>query len=503
MHNTIYPEPKSVKYSEGTFSFGRELTLCVSSDFTNNDYISKIKETWNDFCYGGCSLNVETDKDLPPCTFVFADGEIPELRKEDSYSLKVSCGGICVKAKSDKELLYGFYTLLQMIKLSSLDEGKESYYIDCAEIHDAPGIGFRSAIFCVHPYTSLKLLRKQVRLAGLMKFTHIILEFWGSLKFDIMPELAWKEGFTKEQIRPIIDDARAMGMEIIPMFNHLGHASGSEMLACKHVVLDQNPRHACLFENSGWTFCISNPDTRKLLKGIRRELIELCGEGSYFHIGMDEAHDFASCDRCDKYKPEELLAEFVNEIRDEMASEGRRLMMWADMLTPKEEFKEFSPLLERNKTNFLVANSTDECPTHKALDKINKDVILVDWQYYFRPEMSQKLLTSEYLSKWGFDTVSASWKNFEAARYLTHEAAREGRFGYMAAIWQSVAHCPEMLVFAGEAAWLGEKAKELSIDRPALTFYNTANLQRRIMPGCSDYESAGMMGTSDASRMFC
>ena len=69
----------------------------------------------------------------------------------------------------------------------------------------------------------------------------------------------------KKQIAPLIDEGKAMGMEFIPMFNHLGHASQSRSISGKHTVLDQNPKLETLFEPDGWTWCLSNPDTLKLL----------------------------------------------------------------------------------------------------------------------------------------------------------------------------------------------------------------------------------------------
>ena len=77
------------------------------------------------------------------------------------------------------------------------------------------------------------------------------------------------------------------------MFNHLGHASASRSSYGRHVVLDQNPRLATLFEPDGWTWCLSNPETLELLRAIRSELIELFGEGGFFHIGCDEAYSLS------------------------------------------------------------------------------------------------------------------------------------------------------------------------------------------------------------------
>ena len=109
-------------------------------------------------------------------------------------------------------------------------------------------------------------------------------------QYDALPEMAWRgRSYSKQQIRPLIELANSFGVEVIPMTNHLGHASQSRGWAGKHTVLDQNPRLSTLFEPDGWTWCLSNPDTYGLLGDMRAELIEFCGPGKYFHLGFDEA----------------------------------------------------------------------------------------------------------------------------------------------------------------------------------------------------------------------
>lgn len=500
MHHTIYPVPVSVEYKSGMFLFGNKVLMKISSDFTNAGYIGKIKELWFNFCYEGSNLEIETDSSLPAHTFCIGCADIPVDVDELAYRMNISEEGVSIRGAGDKELLYGYYTLLQMIKIESLEEGKEGYYLDCTEVYDKPAIAKRFITFCVHPYTSLIMLRKQVRMAAMMKFTHIALEFWGSLKLDALKELSWKNGFTKDQIKPIIQDAIDMGMEVVPMFNHLGHASGSELLSCKHVVLDQNPRLATLFENSGWSFCVSNPETRKLLKKIRHELIELCGDGEYFNIGMDEAHDFGFCDRCSKYKPEELLADFVNEVNEDLKSVGRRPLMWGDMLLYKGDFKEYD-VTENGKRHLLVANGSDKCPTHKAIELISKDVVIVDWQYYYLGKWP--LLTAKYFKEKGFDVMSASWNDLDNVKLLCENVDTNKSFGYMSAVWQSTVNFPEIIIFSGEAAWLGENAKNIDSFRLELRFYDTANMQRRLLPRIDDYAEAGLMGEIATSTVFC
>ena len=96
------------------------------------------------------------------------------------------------------------------------------------------------------------------------------------------------------------------------MINHLGHAAQSRVSMGRHTVLNQNPRMQLLFEPDGWTWCTTSSTARKLLSDVRSELMELCGDGEYFHLGFDEAYSFATCPNCRKHEPYKLLAEYIN-----------------------------------------------------------------------------------------------------------------------------------------------------------------------------------------------
>lgn len=137
---------------------------------------------------------------------------------------------------------------------------------------------------CVFPDTELYFLHKILRMCVVLKYTHIVLEFWGMLKLDAMKELSWDIAFTKSEIKPIIDEVVDAGVEIIPMFNHWGHAAQSRAIHGRHVVLDQNPRKQMYFRKNGWVWDVKKPMVRELMRNVRNELIELCGDGKYFHM---------------------------------------------------------------------------------------------------------------------------------------------------------------------------------------------------------------------------
>lgn len=314
------------------------------------------------------------------------------------YAISVEETGVFIDASNEKNLIYGFMTLIDLIKI---DENK-NVYIPCCEIKEKAKIKNRMIHFCLFPETEFWELEKFIRFCGALKYSHIVLEFWGMLKYDCFKEIAWENAFEKSKIKPLINLANDLGIEIIPMFNHWGHASQSRQMHGKHVVLDKEPKLAYLFSEDGWRWNIKSKSVRELFKSIRRELIELCGNGKYFHIGCDEASGF---DYSDKEMDE--VADFINEVNEDIVSMGRKTIMWADMLLYRcENF---------NKNNIYIAQAPSEKSAEYLLNKLDKSIIMADWQYdskEFPVETAVKLKNSDretFLCSWdrSFENIQA------------------------------------------------------------------------------------------------
>ncbi len=435
----IYPQPQKVAWGNDVYEFGKELTLyCNLADPL---VLETMQELWQNFTMGVGQLKVQPSR-LPQFAAAIATKEPAEalmLEAGFEYSLAVTEEGIAFAASDDQGLIHAFFTALQLINARSLEEGEESFAAPFVTISDRPDLAFRGINLCVYPETTLLLLEKAVKLAGLMKFTHVVLTFWGTLEFEAMPELHWRDHyFTKEEVKPLINMIRGMGMEVIPLFNHLGHAASARECYGRHVILNQNPKLAMLFEPDGWTWCLSNPDTLKLLKQIREELIELCGPGSYFHLGCDEAYSYATCDLCSQKHGPEMLADFLNDISRELKAEGRRAIIWGDALLESSQWQSPS-----------VATG-DEIP--KALPLLDRDIIIADWQYYTE---GSDVPTSKYFLEQGFATVLSPWDKLENMQGLAEAAKKLGASGVLATVWH---HLPSYLVripYMADAMWCG------------------------------------------------
>lgn len=450
----LYPTPKSFTENEAVqYTFGSAITARISGLLP--DQVERVQSLWHRFSCDACTLNVLPVEDV--CHFTIGDTTC-DLADADRYAIHVDGAGVCVKAHDGAGLLDGVKTLVQLICPDCLEKGKEAFYISAVDVHDAPAVSFRAVHLCIFPGSTMTSLEQAIHEAGFFKMTHVILEFWGVYPYRCLPELHWDERhFTRVEIKRLITLARSYGMEVIPMVNHFGHATQSRSCNGRHVVLNKNPRLTKLFEPDGWTWCLSNPDTYKLLGEMRAELMELCGDGHYFHLGFDEAYSFATCDKCRKRVPHELLAEYLNRLTEDVCATGRRPIIWHDELIRRSDFGE-GP---------IVANGQNH-DTEKALDLLDRRIIMADWQYDYKNGFNP---TTKYFMDKGFDTVVCPWDNGENVRSLCADAKKLGAYGVLYTTWH---HLPAFL-------------------RQAAYWSNCSWIEDERVPGIPDTEAACLL----------
>lgn len=381
--------------------------------------------------------------------------------------LNVNERGVRIVGTDLAATVRGFVTMLEWIEY---DRAGDCYRLACGQVEEVPHMAFRSVHLCVFPETSLRFLKKCIRACGVAKYSHIVLEFWGMLHYDCMRELAWPFAHSKEEIRPLIAEARALGMEIIPMFNHLGHASASRELYGKHVVLDQNPRYEYLFNTHGWEWDFESEEVYDLLSKVRRELIELCGEGSYFHLGCDEAYSLGYGDN-----RAQALCRYLNRIAAELREQGRRAIIWSDMLLLKCEYA--------GEPQRYSCNMENEEIYRTLLNGLDRDIIIADWQYRLTCDVWK---SSTSLKEAGFDVICCPWDTQANARSAIVNVNTQGLFGMMYTTWHTLAQGFPIMLYAGRAAYDGE------VDvKPKEVRFSAAETVRHVLPAQGVYEDAG------------
>lgn len=421
-----------------------------------------MKEFWNRFTFGSSELKLK-----PSDEFVFSLGEAKKVFPgEKDYAINIEENGIFLSAKDERSLKEGFITLMDMFL-----PDEDGAYADCLTIKESPLIKNRMIHFCVFPDTELWEIKKFIRLSGALKYSHIVLEFWGMIHLDCLSELSWTHAFSKDEIRPLIKEANDLGMEVVPMFNHWGHASASRLMHGKHVVLDQNISLARLFDHDGWCWKIESGEVRALQAKIREELCELCGKGEYFHIGCDEAYGFT-------FKKEELdkFTDFLNYTAEEIKKMNRTPIMWADMLISIHD--------GYNKDNRYYAAAPTVGAEEYMLKNVSRDILMADWQYNVTQAPIETAVT---LKNAGFNVLECPYDEGGArtSRAAAETVKNEKLSGIMHTTWHTLSSSTGYIGRVADISW-----RECNDISGILYNVKTADILRKAYRA-KDYEKSG------------
>lgn len=421
---------------------------------------------WKSFCYTVSELTLSAGGEN---TFVLGECVPLALDEGDEYTVRITETGAAVLGRGSSCLARGVIELMTQVLME--DEGE--CFLPVREIRGHFTVARRMIHFCVFPETTLENLHRSVRLAGALQYTHVCIEFWGMLKLETMKCLSWPQAYTKEQVRPILAEARAMGMEIIPMFNQFGHASASRMSSGKHVILDQDPSKQYLFTPEGWSWNIRSEKAFALLTGIRRELYDLCGEGEFFCAGCDEAFDY---ERGGASKEE--IGAYLAKLSRAITEEGRRPVMWGDMLLSAKDCA--------GGENYIY-NEKDADTAKMLRAMLPKETVVADWQYSIKESPDGMCASSVTLHDEGFDVLACPWFDYRNIRLLAATAEKAPLFGAMLTTWHYLhSNLPSLIVFARACG-----LPDVPEDRATTAHSECAALVRRTAPEGRTYDEYG------------
>ncbi len=270
-------------------------------------------------------------------------------------------------------------------------------------------------------------------MCGFLKVSHIIIESWGGLKFDTMKELAWPDAYTKEDLKEVIFLGKALGVEFIPFFNHLGHAPLAIGRTGLHTILDQNPEYEEWFKPGGWAWDVDNEEVIEMQRKLRAEICELFGEGEYFHIGCDEIADMVGIwDDDDTVTESDGFVRFLNRTADDIKENiNRKPIMWGDMFLDITDFR------------WPFCGNTNEDIFYDP-DNLTKDMYIVDWQYNINEDKDESV---KYFLKYVDPShlILSPWQEREKIRGRVNLAKKYKLLGVLGTTWNAESKLGDMI----------------------------------------------------------
>ena len=360
---------------------------------------------------------------------------------EGAYRLEIGAGGVKVSAKTLPGVRYALYSLRQLAIAKRGTAKVAGWIVPKATVDDAPAMKFRGMHVCWFNETEPWMVEREIRLAAFYKLNYVVLEPWGSFASEVAPWYGWKGGrMTKAEIRRLKAIADDLGVTLVPQLNVFGHATMSRIVTGKHVALDVSPEYQPLFEPvGGWNWCLTNPETRRLLVALIAELHEAFGNPPYFHIGCDEAHP-PSCPACLKRPYSEVLVEHIRAMREAIVARGAKPMMWHDQLLEKGD----------PRWTGFYAYGTKE--TAKAAAELPRDIVICDWHY---AEAKDDYPTLTYFKELGYPVLTCPWEDKGGILAQGRFAREHGLDGVLGTLWhhyygQRIAN---IYVHTANAAW--------------------------------------------------
>ncbi|MBS1369262.1 MAG: family 20 glycosylhydrolase [Lentisphaeria bacterium] len=344
---------------------------------------------------------------------------------------------------------YALLTLRQMAEMERGIPGAARYLLPCGEIEDSPVCAFRGIHFCILPESDPNRIETMIRMAAYCKFNYIVWEAWGVFPFSSHPEVGREEyKWTREAFEHLLLVAKDCNIALIPQLNLSGHAAFSRVGSAKHAVLDFHPERETLYEPGGWSYCLSNMETRKILTDLALELYEFFGKPPFFHIGCDESYDFQTCAVCAAANPETLLLNHLLYFRGLFAGHGCRIIMWHDMLLMADD------------PRWAGCIAFGDARTRGVLSKLPADIIIADWQYGKAPENSpdHEWPTANYLHDSGYDVLLCPWMEEAGIFQAGAQVEKRKLFGLLETTWNAAYQKDfvKMFTAASAAAWRGK-----------------------------------------------
>lgn len=358
----------------------------------------------------------------------------PARNPEEGYLLESGPRATVLFASSKRGLVFASQTLLQLVR---------DKQVRGARIVDSPELPFRGVHICIFPNTELAGVRQAILLASRFKYNAVVIEFWSSLKSEKRPETAYDHAYSPEQIRPLVLLGQALGMDMIPMLNSWGHASGMRSRSAEHAVLDRYPEFKDLYEADGWSFRLSNPAIYGQLFDRYDELLALFAPAKYFHVGLDEAWGHLGREESRQVagsEPLKLITSHLAKMHDYFSRCNVRVIMWHDMFIERNH-----PQLGR----LSPANSVPPFNTHLALPSLPKDVIIAAWNYDAKTEWP----VGKYFHDKGYPVVVCPWKSKLNTVMHLNTAKKHGMLGLLETTWDSLDVSLPTVAEAGTLAW--------------------------------------------------
>ena len=416
----LYPTPTSASYA-GTFAPA-----------------SLLENAFWDCDEGQAAAALLADKSSIAVTY--AESAAFRLTKDssipaDGCALSITETAVSLRASNLRGFIYGAETLCKLL---------QNGLLPVCQIADHPAMPWRGVHLMIPSRENIPFFQRVIKyILSPMGYNFIILQISAGMEFKRHPEIneayvnavrKGREGIwppfphncvadgqfiTQEETRELVTYCRSFGIEVIPEIQSLGHV---QYITVAHPEIAELAEDAPRYDPNSidlreedvrppefypHNYCPSNERSYELIFDLMDEIIEVVQPKEYVHMGHDEVYGIGICPKCRQKDPADLFAQDVNRLHGYLAAKGLKMMIWADMIQPVTKYK-----------------------TPAAIDKIPKDILLLDFIWYFHMD---KDIEDNLLAK-GFQVMMG---NMYSSHYPHYESRiqKPGMVGAQISAW--------------------------------------------------------------------
>jgi hexosaminidase len=333
----LLPLPKKLSWTNGHFKFTDPLHISAPKE--NIESIKKILANhlnWKSNSGGNIQF-VKTDR-----------------LKEQAYHLIITPDQIKIEHSDFSGLFYALTTVKQLATQSNKQ-------LPCVDIWDQPDLKVRGAMLDISrgKVPTLETLYGMVDFLADLKYNQLQLYVEGfSFGYPSFKTL-WEKTETPllpEEIRQLDVYCKDRNIELVPSQNSLGHM-GAWLATDQFKDLAECPEGFKLLGlvEMKTTVSPTNPKSIELVKQMSNDLLPNFTSGK-FNVNLDEPFELGKCkDRkiTNRHDIAKLYLDYANQVNTFVKSEGKKMMMWGDVISRSPEI----------------------------ISEIPKDVTLLEWGY--------------------------------------------------------------------------------------------------------------------------
>ncbi|HEV2246851.1 MAG TPA: beta-N-acetylhexosaminidase, partial [Terriglobia bacterium] len=321
-HNPLLPQPQQINYGSGQLAV-RGLTIELTSPAGPEDrFAAQQLAKWLG-SRAGAEIPIREVKGNGPAIVLDRTGAVDALPmpgekpgpdSREAYELKVTPGGVTLRARSSAGIFYGAETLRQLLE----GEGERAVLPE-VDIHDWPSLAYRGTMVDMShgPLPTVEEVERQLDFMARWKANQYYFYSEDSIELKGFPLINPEGRFSQEQVREIIAYARQRHIDVVPCLELYGH---------QHDLFRVERYSELGFIRYGRDF---DPRSSSLIS-VLTDWIDQFSQvfpSSFFHIGFDETGETKELSS----NADKLYMNLFLKVSDLVRGHGKTVMVWSDM----------------------------------------------------------------------------------------------------------------------------------------------------------------------------